>query len=130
MNPKNHLLPLVTVLACLLLSACGGGGGGGGSAGDVVKRYITASIQGDKASALECIDPAKRSMAGPMLEMGIGIASGFAKMEGGLDSVSIIKVDGEGDRARVAYMSKTKKGVERRESVNAEKINGKWYVAP
>jgi hypothetical protein len=130
MFSNKHPLALLSLLACLLLSACGGGGGGAGSAGDVVKRYITAVIQGDKAGALECIDPAKRSMAGPMLDMGIGIASGFAKMEGGLDSVSVVTVESQGDRARVAYLSKTKKGVERRESANAEKINGKWYVAP
>jgi len=129
MIPKTCRLVLLSTVACLLLSACGGGGGGG-SAGDVVKKYITAVIKGDKTAALECIDPAKRSIAGPMLDMGIGIASGFANMEGGLDSVAISQVDSQGERARVAYVSKTKKGVERREAVNAEKINGKWYVAP
>ncbi len=65
-----------------------------------------------------------------MLDMGIGIASGFAKLEGGLDTVVISQVDAQGERARVAYVSKTKKGVERREAVNAEKVNGQWYVAP
>lgn len=129
MIPKTYRVSLLALVACLLFAACGGGGGGG-SAGDVVKKYITAVIKGDKAAALECIDPAKRSMAGPMLDMGIGIASGFAKMEGGLDSVVISQVDSQGERARVAYVSKTKKGVERREAANAEKINGKWYVAP
>lgn len=129
MIPPTSALRLLSLLAILFFSACGGGGGGN-TAGDVVKRYITAVIQGDKPAALECIDPAKRSMAGPMLDMGIGIASGFAKMEGGLDSVSILTVEAQGDRARVAYLSRTKKGVERREAANAEKVGGKWYVAP
>lgn len=126
---KMKLASLLCALGFWLLIGCGGGAGGS-SPGDVVKKYTTAMIKGDMATALTCIDPAKRKQAEKILELGVTVAAGFASAEGGLDSVTILNEDVQGDRARVGYQSRTKKGVERRASANAEKINGTWYVAP
>ena len=109
------------------MAACGGGAGGG--PGDVMKKYVTALSNGDIPAAVNCIAPQNRAGAEPALQMGSALASAFVKSEGGLDSVSILKVDIEGDRAVVAYQTKTKRGMERRDSGRAEKINGTWYVA-
>ena len=119
----------ILMLAPLWLSSCGAGGDGAGRPGDVVKKYISALTSGDIQTASTCIAPEKRQMAAPMLQMGSGIAAGFTKAEGGLDSVTILDEKIEGDRAVVAYQTKTKKGMERRDTVRAEKINGKWFVA-
>lgn len=115
---------------CLLLAGCGGGGEGGSSPGAVVKRYGTALCNGDTKSALNCIDPAKRKDAEPMIQMGVQIASAFAKEEGGLASITIVREEVQGDQALVGYQTKTKKGGERGDTARAEKINGTWYVAP
>ena len=77
-----------------------------------------------------CIAPERRASAGPMLQMGAALASGFANAEGGLDSVTILNVEVESDRALVGYQTKTKKGMERRDNVRAEKMSGSWYIAP
>ena len=119
---------LLCLVSCFALTACGGGGGGGGP-GDVMKKYVTALSNGDISTAVTCLAPQNRPGAEPMLQMGAALASAFVKSEGGLDSVTILKVDIEGDRALVGYQTKTKKGMERRDSARAEKINGTWYVA-
>lgn len=127
---KRKLAGFLCVMVCSLFVGCGGGGAGGNSPGGVVKTYMKAVIEGDTKKALTCIDPAKRQQAGQLLEMATAIASGFAQVEGGLDSVTILSEDVQGDRAQVGYQTKTKKGVERRDSLRTEKINGTWYVAP
>ena len=125
---------LLLLAACVLLFGCGkgggGGGDGGGAPGDVAKRYVTTLTKGDADGALKCIDPAKREMARAMIPMGVAVASGFAKSEGGLDSVSILHVEEQGNVALVGYQTKTKQGMERRDNLRTEKVNGTWYVAP
>ena len=130
---KTMLKVLICGLGCWLLAGCGGSGGdagGGNTPGDVVKRYGTALCNADTKSALECIDPAKREAVKEIIGMGAEIASAFAKEEGGLASVTIVREEIEGDRALVGYTTKTKQGGERSDTVNTEKINGTWYIAP
>lgn len=123
---------ILSILFCVVLAGCGGGSGGegGSSPGDVVKKYGTALCKGDTDAALKCIDPAKRQNAAQIIQMGAQIASAFANEEGGLDSITILREEAEGDKALVGYQTKTKKGGERNDTVRAEKINGTWYVAP
>jgi hypothetical protein len=122
---------ILCAVSCWMLIGCGGSGGAGGnSPGDVVKRYGTALCNGDTKAALNCIDPAKRKDVAEIIQMGTEIASGFAKEEGGLASITIVREEVEGDRALVGYQTKTKKGGERGDTAHAEKINGTWYVAP
>jgi hypothetical protein len=64
-----------------------------------------------------------------MLEMGMALASAFTKSEGGLDSVSILRVEIESDTALVGYQTKTKQGMERSDTLRAQKVAGTWYVA-
>src|SRR5262245_54597507 len=99
--PLNRIVWLLFfVFGCLWLSACGGSGGdGAGRPGDVVKKYVTALTKGDIPTALTCIAPEKRKMAEPILQMGVGVASAFTKTEGGLDAVTILREEVEGDRA-------------------------------
>lgn len=126
--PRSWFVSALLSVCILLLAACGGSSGG--DPGDVVKKYVSALSEGDIKTAVQCIDPAKQNQAGKMMEMGAALASAFVKAEGGLDSVKILSVQTEGDKARVAYQTKTKKGMERSDNVRTEKINGKWYVAP
>jgi hypothetical protein len=126
--PFHRIAALLLCLAgCVGLAACGGGSGGG--PGDVMKKYVTALSNADKPTALTCIAPEKRGSAQMAIEMGSGIASAFVKSEGGLDSVTILNVEIQGDKALVGYQTKTKQGMERSDSGRAEKINGTWYVA-
>jgi hypothetical protein len=127
---KTMLRVLVCALVCWLVAGCGGSGGGGNTPGDVVKRYGTALCNADTKGALECIDPAKRGQIGGIIEMGAVVASSVAKEEGGLESITIIREEVEGDRALVGYTTKTKSGSERSDTVHTEKINGTWYIAP
>jgi len=132
MNPtsviaKRWVSVWQAVIGVWLLSGCGGGGGG--SAGDVYTRYVTALANGDTQAALQCIAPQNRSNASAPIQMGAALASGFTKAEGGLDAVTILKVEVQGDHATVAYQTKTKKGMERRDTGRAEKVQGTWYVA-
>jgi len=130
---KTMLKILICALGCWLMAGCGGsgeGGGGGNTPGDVVKRYGTALCNADTKAALECIDPAKREAIKELIAMGAEIASAFAKEEGGLASVTIVREEVEGDNALVGYTTKTKDGNERSDTVRAEKINGTWYIAP
>jgi hypothetical protein len=115
-------------LGCALMLGCGAGTGGG-SAGDVVKKYITAVSKGDTAAALTCVAPEKRAGAEPIIQLGSQVAMAFIKSEGGLDSVTIVNEEVQGDRARIGYKTRTRKGMERMDSVSAERINGTWYVA-
>ncbi|HUK84203.1 MAG TPA: DUF4878 domain-containing protein [Verrucomicrobiae bacterium] len=128
---KRMLNVFLCVVGCWLLFGCGSGGGdGGNSPGDVVKRYGKALANGDTETALNCIDPAKRKDVAEMIQMGAAIASAFAKEEGGLESVTILNEDIQGDQARLGYQTKTKKGGVRSDVAHVEKINGTWYVAP
>jgi hypothetical protein len=120
---------VLILIGCVFFAACGGGGSGGGSPGDVVKKYVTALAKKDKQAALECIVPEMREEAAPMLEMGMEIASAFIESEGGLDSVSILRVEVETDTAIVGYQTKTKQGMERSDTLRAQKVAGTWYVA-
>lgn len=65
-----------------------------------------------------------------MIGIGAEIASNFAKEEGGLASITIVREEVEGDNALVGYTTKTRDGNERSDTVRAEKINGTWYIAP
>ncbi len=128
---KQMLNVVVVAVSCWLLAGCGGGGGEGGSSpGDVVQKYGKALCTGDTKAALNCIDPAKRKGAEEIIQMGAAIASGFVSAEGGLDSVTILREEVQGDRALVGYQTKTKRAGERSDTIHTEKINGTWYVAP
>jgi len=126
---KGITTVIFLLLGCFAFNACGGGGAGGSSPGDVVKKYVTALAKEDRQAALECIAPELREEAAPMLQMGMEIASAFMKSEGGLDSVTILRVEVEGDTALVGYQTKTKQGMERADTVRAQKIAGTWYIA-
>ena len=121
---------ILCAIGCSLVIGCGGRGAGGNSPGDVVKRYGTALCKGDTQTALNCIDPAKRKGAEEIIQMGAAIASAFVSAEGGLDSVTILREEVQGDKALVGYQTKTKRAGERSDTMHAEKINGTWYVAP
>jgi hypothetical protein len=125
---RRMIIALLCIVSSLAFTACGGGSGGG-SPGDVMKKYVTALSNADTQAALTCIAPEKRGSAQMAIQMGSGIASAFVKSEGGLDSVTILNVDVQGDKALVGYQTKTKQGMERRDSGRAEKINGTWYIA-
>jgi hypothetical protein len=128
---KKMLNIVLCAVSCWLLTGCGGGGGAGGnSPSDVVKRYVKALANNDTKAALNCIDPAKRKGVEEIIQMGAAMASAFTREEGGLESVTILREEAEGDRALLGYQTRTKKGGERRDTVHAEKINGTWYVAP
>lgn len=109
---------------------CGGSGGGDNSAGGAVARYVRAISTGDVPGALACVEPEKRTKAEPVVRLGAELASSFIKPEGGLDSVIIVDATVRGDRARVEFKTRTKKGLERRNTTAAEKVRGVWYVAP
>ncbi len=126
---KKLLSIILCAVGCWWLIGCGGASGGN-SPGGAVKRYVSALCNGDTKSALNCIDPAKRKDAEPMIQMGVEIASAFAKSEGGLASVSIVREEVQGDRALVGYQTKTRKGGERGDTARAERVKGTWYVAP
>ena len=126
---KRIIQGWLRVFGCLLLIGCGGGSGGSGP-GDVVKRYVTALGNGETEKALNCIDPAKRKTAEPLIQFGAETAAAFVKSGGGIDSITVLNEDIQGDKARVGYQTKTKNGRESRKALNAEKINGTWYVAP
>ena len=125
---KRTIAVVLLLVGCFALCACGGGGAGGGSPGDVVKKYVTALINEDQKTALECIAPEQRAEAAPLLRMGMQIASAFVKSEGGLDSVTILRVEIEGDMSLVGYQTKTKQGMERADTVRTQKVGGTWYV--
>jgi Domain of unknown function (DUF4878) len=124
---KKSMIVLLGVMLSWLLVGCGGGGSG---PGDVVKKYLVALGEGDTKTAMTCIDPAKRKAAVDLIQFGSSMAVEFTKKEGGIDSVTILNQDLQGDRARVGYLTKTKSGRERRAALSAEKIKGTWYVAP
>jgi hypothetical protein len=125
---KRTTSVVLILIGCVFFAACGAGSGGG-SPGDVVKKYVTALAKKDKPAALECIVPDMREEAAPMLEMGMEIASAFIESEGGLDSVSILRVEIESDTALVGYQTKTKQGMERSDTLRAQKVAGTWYIA-
>jgi hypothetical protein len=131
MNPTKSLQGWATIGVLMVAGWMFGGCGGGGanSAGDAYKRYVTALANGDTKAALACIAPQNRSNASAPVQMGAALVSGFTKAEGGLDSVTILKVEVQGDHATVAYQTKTKKGAERSDTGRAEKVQGTWYVA-
>jgi hypothetical protein len=124
---KRTTSVVLILIGCVFFAACGGGSGG--SPGDVVKKYVTALAKKDRQAALECVVPDMREEAAPMLEMGMEIASAFIESEGGLDSVSILRVEIETDTAIVGYQTKTKQGMERSDTLRAQKVAGTWYIA-
>ena len=126
---KRTTTVVLVLIGCVFFAACGGGGAGGGSPDGVVKKYVTALTKKDKQAALECIVPDLREEAAPMLEMGMELASAFVESEGGLDSVTIIRTEVEGDMALVGYQTKTKQGMERSDTLRVRKVAGTWYVA-
>lgn len=126
---KRTSIVILLSLGCFAFSACGGGAGaGGGSPGDVVKKYVTTLAKEDGKAALECIAPEMRAQAAPLLRMGMQIVSAFVNSEGGLDSVTILREEVEGDMALVGYQTKTKQGMERADTVRTQKIGGTWYI--
>lgn len=130
-TPARRWLPRwASLLAALLVAACGVREDEGNSAGGVVGRYIRALSAGDVPAALACVAPDRRSQAEPVVRLGAELVSSFVKPEGGLDSVAIMDASVRGDRARVEFRTRTKKGLERRNTATAERIQGVWYVAP
>ncbi|MCB9846077.1 MAG: DUF4878 domain-containing protein [Phycisphaeraceae bacterium] len=124
---KFLLRVVVAVSMSIALVSCGGGGN---TPEGVAKKWQQALARGDTAAVRSVMSPSNRD-GRDNAEIVASTAKEFAKAMGGLDHVTVVKTEKDGDdKAKVTLSVKFKKEAEADTVVvTVVKEKGKWYVA-